>query len=235
MKHSPFKNEWQWSGRMAGHLRFPFIDMETIKKNYSQSFQDIFLLMMLGGKKAGHYLEVGGSLPITNNNTFLPHSQFGWGGLTIEPDPSRFPDWRTHRPQSHLLIADALAVDYAVALKLHFAADGGRIDYLHLDIEPGINTLAVLKRLPLEAWRFSVITFEAEAYQARDEGRSILSSHGYALLARDVSVLSNPLLPSSIPFEDWWVDPEVVGEETIRTLQAVNAQTGAPQNLIFAR
>ncbi|MCK6371030.1 MAG: hypothetical protein L6Q83_06820, partial [Gammaproteobacteria bacterium] len=113
-----------------------------------------------------------------------------------------------------------------------------RLDYLQLDIDPSINTLAVLKRLPLETWRFSVITFETDAYtgdmRARDESRQILAAHGYVPVARDVCVLFPPVSPQPIPFEDWWVDPAAVAPEIISTFQRINAGTGLPQNLLFS-
>lgn len=223
---------------MAPHVRFPFEGMESLTGNYSQAFQDIFLLMMLSGKIGGRYLEVGGHVPVSNNNTFLPHSQFDWTGLTLELDAAHFPHWRRQRPNSQLLIADALTVDYAKVLSLYFGSDQGRIDYLQIDIDPSINTLGALKCLPLEKWRFSVITFETDAYlgdfRARDESRTILSSHGYKLIAKDVSVLFTPVSLQPIPFEDWWVDPEVVSEGMIQAIQAVNAQTSLPQNLLLS-
>jgi len=44
----------------------------------------------------------------------------------------------------------------------------------------------------------------------------------------------SPVSPNPIPFEDWWVDPQVVSPEMIETFQAINASTGLPQNLLFA-
>ena len=37
-----------------------------------------------------------------------------------------------------------------------------QIDYLSLDIDPSEATLAALKKLPLDDYRFSVITYETE-------------------------------------------------------------------------
>ena len=41
-----------------------------------------------------------------------------------------------------------------------------QIDYLSLDIDPSEATLAALKKLPLDEYRFSVITYETEVYRA---------------------------------------------------------------------
>lgn len=237
MESINFYSEWNWNPNMASYLRFPFEGLESIKNNYSQSFQDIFLLMVLRGKRCGRYLEVGGHVPINNNNTNLISNKFDWSGLTIELDAAHYPAWRKFRPDSNFLIADALEIDYEKALNVYFDQDGGRIDYLQLDIDPSINTLNVLKKLPLNKWRFSVITFETDAYlkdfRARDESRKILSDQGYVLIAKDVSVLFSPVSDLPIPFEDWWVDPEVIDEEIINEIQMQSVLNSMPQNLIF--
>lgn len=231
------ENEWHWVSTMASCLRFPFAGADAITENYSQAWQDIFVLSILEGMRGGCYLEVGGQAPVLCNNTYLLHKQYGWSGVTLELDPVYFPQWQQQRPQSTLIIADALMIDYADALPRWFAAARGRIDYLQLDIDPSPNTLAVLKRLPLDTYRFSVITFETDAYagdhRARDESRDILTRYGYELIARDVSVLFAPVSLEPIPFEDWWVDPLVVDRNMIGAIQALNENTRLPRKLMF--
>ncbi len=222
---------------MAPHIRIPFAGSDNLARNHSQAWQDIFILLALDGLRDGRYLEVGGHVPVDNNNTCLLHRQFGWNGVTLELDAAHFPYWKTHRPDSALIIADALTIDYAQAMEQWFG-DERRIDYLQLDIDPSINTLGVLKRLPLDQWRFSVITFETDVYagdtRARDESRAILSAKGYVPVAKDVGVLFPPVSPNPIPFEDWWVDPQVVRPDVIAQLQAVSEQSNWPQDMLFA-
>ncbi|MBB4199355.1 hypothetical protein CCR94_05855 [Rhodoblastus sphagnicola] len=238
MTPSIFRRDWQWTAEMGPHLRSPFLGAEKLSRNHSQAWQDIFVLMALGGLREGRYLEVGGHVPIDNNNTCLLHREFGWTGVTLELDASHFPHWKRCRPDSKLVIADALSIDYAQALPQWFGEDR-QLDYLQLDIDPSINTLGVLKLLPLAQWRFSVITFETDVYagdtRARDESRAILSAHGYQAVAKDVGVLFPPVSPLPIPFEDWWVDPQTVRPEIIEQLQAINAQSTWPQDLLFAQ
>jgi hypothetical protein len=97
----------------------------------------------------------------------------------------------------------------------------------------------VLKRLPLADWRFSVITFETDIYagdaRPRDESRDILSSHGYVLVVKDVSVLFPVVSPNPIPFEDWWVDPDVVSSEMIDQLRQLNGISSWPQDMLFRK
>ncbi|HZS80684.1 MAG TPA: hypothetical protein VFA14_04575 [Herbaspirillum sp.] len=222
---------------MAELLRFPFENAHAIPKNFSQAWQDLFVLSMLDGRCNGRYLEIGANFARSNNNTCLLSSSFGWEGVSIEFDPQFLRSWQQERPDSNLVIADALALDYAQALPRWFGADCKRLDYLQLDIDPSYNTLLALKRLPLDDWRFSVITFETDAYagdlRARDESREIFSRHHYELVAADLCVLFVAAAPDPIPFEDWWVDPQVVSRNKIDTLKRLATQPLLPQHLLF--
>ena len=232
------RRAWTWQPQMQPHLRFPFAGAGALNRNASQAWQDIFVLSMLDGRTNGRYLEVGANYPLSNNNTALLGLAYNWQGVSIEFDPTFFGNWLKDRADHTLVLADALALDYAKALPAWFGEDTQRIDYLQLDIDPSYNTLQVLKKLPLERYRFSVITFETDAYsgdfRARAESREILYRHGYELVARDVSVLFPPVSPDPIPFEDWWVDPQVVSREKIRTLQAIDTSPLLPQDILFA-
>jgi hypothetical protein len=251
--------QWQWTPALADLLRYPFAGAARIESNHSQAFQDIFVLSMLDGMTHGRYLEIGAHHPVRNNNTHLLHESYGWSGVSIDIDPKYSRKWRKRRPRSTLLIADALKINYAEGLSSWFNAqpsrsvwarwlgrekttatrhDPGRIDYLQLDIEPSIHTLGVLNVLPLDSYRFSVITFETDAYagdfRARDQSRECLTKHGYELIAADVSVLYPPVSDELIPFEDWWVDPQVVSRDKILALRSVGGEGFPPQRLLFS-
>lgn len=256
--------QWQWDPALADRLRYPFAGAAGIMRNYSQAFQDIFVLSMLDGLTHGRYLEIGAHHPVSNNNTHLLHTSYAWSGVSIDIDSAHVSQWRKERPGSMLLIADALTIDYKEAFSNWFSAaepgpsawarwllrrkpgapahDPHRVDYLQLDIEPSIHTLGVLKALPLDSCRFSVITFETDAYagdlRARDESRERLTKHGYQLMAADVAVLYPPVSEDPIPFEDWWVDPQVVSQEKIRAFQGAAGEGRGgclPQRLLFSR
>jgi hypothetical protein len=89
--------------------------------------------------------------------------------------------------------------------------DIDRIDYLQVDCEPVEVTFKCLQQVPLEKYRFSVITFETELYSSgksyRDLARKHLWDHGYFLVASDVNNIGGD------PFEDWWIDPTVIERE----------------------
>lgn len=237
MNNPALFNTWKWQPDMRNLLRFPFEKAGQIDQNHSQAWQDLFVLSMLDGLSNGSYLEVGANVASFHNNTWLLERVFGWTGISIEYDPACFQSWLQERPQANFILADALALDYHQAIPRWFGEDCRRIDYLQLDIDPSFNTLQVLKRLPLDTHRFSVITFETDAYsrdyRARDESRQILAGHGYQLVARDLCVMYEVVSPDPIPFEDWWVDPQVVSADKIKTLQSLPQQPLLPQHLIF--
>ncbi len=65
-------------------LKFKFEGSENIEKNYSQAFQDMFILAATNGKRNGLYLEIGAQQPFYQNNTALLETQYGWDGISIE-------------------------------------------------------------------------------------------------------------------------------------------------------
>jgi hypothetical protein len=83
---------------------------------------------------------------------------------------------------------------------------------LQVDIEPAWQTLSALKALPLDDYRFSVITYETDIYNdgpdSGEEAMQILLSKGYQLVARNVANLNNP-------YEDWYVDPNIVDQNIV--------------------
>jgi hypothetical protein len=229
---------WRWRPEFAKSLRFPFQTANLLSENYSQSWQDLFVLTMLRGATNGRYLEIGANDPRSNSNTYVLSNFLNWNGVSIEYDPAHVKNWAKFRPDDTLLTADALAIDYEQAMPMWFGSDDHRIDYLQLDIEPSLHTLQVLKKLPLSTYRFSVITFETDVYtgdlRARDESRALLREHGYELVAADVGVLWEPISPHAIPFEDWWVDPAVVDSAVIASLHQSGGFPTLAQRLLFA-
>ncbi len=225
---------FRWEPGAASALRTPFEGADLIESSHSQSGQDIFVLCALGGQRGGRYLEIGAAHPVSLNNTCLLSRAFGWTGVSLDLDAGFAREWLRHRPRDHFQVDDATAIPYADALPVWFpsaerqGAFPDRIDYLQLDIDPSANTLKVLLALPLDRVRFSVITFETDVYagdaRARNESRAQLEALGYVLVARDVSVIFEPVSPDPIPFEDWWVDPLIVEPGRIATLLAADSE-----------
>ena len=189
------------------NLKTKFTGSENIENNWSQSMQDMFVLSMLDGKKNGVYVEIGADQPRVISNTYLLESEFNWSGVSFELDADKVTYFNNIR-RNKCLCEDATAYDYMFLFQERNYPK--QIDYLQLDIDPAEGTLNALKVLPLEDYRFSVITYETDVYSSgadiQDEQIQILESHGYQLVAKNVKCEGNP-------YEDWWIDPAIVSED----------------------
>ena len=190
-------------------LRYKFPGVEDIENNYSQAFQDMFALSILDGKRSGTYVEIGADHPVIISNSYLLETQFGWNGVSFELDESKIGEFNSLR-ENKCICADATTFDYKKLFEERNYPK--QIDYLQVDIEPAWQTLNALKALPLDDYRFSVITYETDVYKdgpdAGEEAMEILLSKGYQLVVRNVANQNNP-------YEDWYVDPSVVDAEIV--------------------
>jgi hypothetical protein len=208
-------SEWE-------RLRHKFPGSEKIHTNFSQAHQDMFVLTMLDGKRNGTFLEIGAFDAKFISNTFLLEREFGWNGISIDIEESAKQSFILNGRSSEFILHDALKLDYSDILTSRFPEK--RIDYLMIDIEPTEKSLECLKMMPLEDFRFSVITYETDFYDTntsaelkeyiRRESRKILESHGYLLLAGDICNTSN-----EFPFEDWYVDGEIANNKIIEKFE----------------
>lgn len=187
-----------------------FKDLDTIDQNYSQSYQDLFVLSMLNGKRNGTFLEIGAHHPVFISNTFLLENKFNWNGVSIDIAYCDFSNRKAKFVQQ-----DAVQIDYQKLLKENF--NSNQIDYLQIDIEPMEITFECLKKIPFLNYRFSVITYETDYYcpktskdtkdYIKNKSREIIQSYGYELVVGDVCNIGND------PFEDWYIDPNVVNKD----------------------
>ena len=194
-------------------LKHNFAGSGSLKFNLSQSMQDMFVLMALDGKRQGVYVELGADLPRIINNTYLLESEFDWSGVSFEYDADKVLFFNTIR-RNKCICADATTFYYKFLFEERNYPK--QIDYLQLDLDPAEGTLAALKNLPLDDYRFTAITYETDVYRAgadvQDEEIEILKSYGYELVVRNVANEGNP-------YEDWWVDPNVVDRAIIDKLK----------------
>ncbi len=189
------------------NLKTKFTGAENIENNWSQSMQDMFVLSMLDGKRDGVYVEIGADQPRVISNTYLLENNFDWSGVSFELDADKVTYFNSIR-KNKCLSEDATLYDYKSLFEERNYPK--QIDYLQLDIDPAEGTLRALKALPLNDYRFSVITYETDVYSSgadiQDEQIEILESHGYQLVAKNVKCEGNP-------YEDWWIDPAIVSED----------------------
>ena len=160
--------------------------------------QSDFILSILNNKQNGIYLEVGSGHYKDMNNTYILEKEYGWSGLGIEINSDLSLKYNLNR-NNKCINSDALTIDYRkYLLDLSLSK---RIDYLQIDIDddPHHANLLGLINVPLNEYRFNVITFEHDLVRShkfkemRDAQREILDSLGYVLV-----------VPGNA--EDWWVD-----------------------------
>lgn len=202
-------------------LRFKFDGSKSIERNYSQVYQDMFVLSMLNGKRNGRYLEIGSCDPYHNNNTALLEQKFDWVGTGVEIDPKYIPMHLSAR-KNKVLCHDATKINYDTILQ-ELAVDGV-IDYLQLDCEPAKSTFETMLAIPFDKYKFAVITYEHDYYvdvtrTYRTKSRNYLKSLGYVLVANDISTdgISN--------FEDWWVHPDLVDADILAKMTDISDRT----------
>jgi tetratricopeptide (TPR) repeat protein len=197
-------------------LKYKFQDSELIDRNYSQVFQDMFVLAALNGKKGGTYLEIGSAKPYHGNNTALLEQKFGWTGVGIEYKEEFANEYRQHR-NNPVLCKDARKINYIKLLK-EISKDGKTVDYLQLDCEPSAVTFELLLAMPFDQYKFGIITYEHDYYvditrSYREKSRKYLESQGYVLIVNDVA-------PDNIStFEDWWAHPDIIDPKILEQLR----------------
>lgn len=217
---------WLWGTNWTKHLHYKkgmelnhhFKGWENIKRNYSQAFQDLFVLTLLNGKRDGTYVEIGACEPKDNSNTYLLENDFGWKGISFEIDSNLVNKFNGIR-ENKCIIGDATIKDY----KKIFSDLGYSkvIDYLQLDIEPAKNTFDAMLAIPFEDYKFRIITYEHDWYcddkSYKEKSRKYLEFLGYELVISDVCFGND-----KNSFEDWWVKPELVDENIIKKLKSIN-------------
>jgi hypothetical protein len=157
-----------------------------------------------------YYVELGSAHYKDGNNTYFLETEHGWKGLSIDIDELLVNEFNQLR-KNPCILHDAQTFNY-----LKYFEENNfpkQIDFVQIDIEENYdlrgqnakeeNCLRALVALPLNQYRFSVITFEHNLINnfkndwIRDTSRRILDSFGYALVVK-------------LPHEDWWVDPNIV-------------------------
>jgi len=186
----------------AERLRYKFKGYNKIEKNYSQTYQDLFVLSMLDGKTNGEYLEIGSADPYKGSNTYLLE-KLGWTGLSLEILEREVVRFKEHR-KNPVILCDATEYDYSNLI--------GVIDYLQIDCEPPATTFEILTNIPFDKCDFKVITYEHDHYtdiksKYRELSRLYLLSKGYKLVVKNIA-------PDDIAcYEDWYIHPKYIKPE----------------------
>lgn len=187
-------------------------------ETYSQAHQDLFVRLMLGFKRNGIYVEVGASEPVQSNNSYILEKDLSWDGFSLEIVPNLTNEFNKIR-RNKCICADATKFDFLE--KFLFEKYPDRIDYLSLDVDPASVTFDALQNIPLNDYRFSVITYEHDSYSSGAEfmqkSRKLLASYGY------LRVVSN-VLCCGRDFEDWYVDPDYIDPNVYKKFLSSNIE-----------
>ena len=188
-------------------LKYKFNNLENIETNYSQIYQDMFVLSIYNGKKEGTYLEIGSGDPIYGNNTYLLEKDFNWKGISIDINRNFYFSFIEKR-KNKCFNKNALECNYYKLLHEY----GNKIDYLQLDCDPPNVTYDILLKIPFDDIKFGVITYEHDYYNDktksyRGKSREYLINKGYKLIVGNISPDMN-----NNPFEDWWIHPDLIDE-----------------------
>ena len=209
--------------------RFPQIDLVS-HQNFSQCYQDMFVLCMTDGKPYGNFVEIGAGHPVISNNTALLESRFAWNGIGFEIKEKEADLYNENR-KAPVALGDATTADFDELFKEINL--GPVFDYLQVDCEPAQVTLDAMKKIDLDKYQFATITFEHDKYNdgpdVQNESRKYLEDRGYVLIADDISV------DDSHPFEDWWAHPDLVPSHTIRAMMCVTGETKKAEDYMLGK
>jgi len=212
-------------------LKLKFPGSEKIEKNFSESYQDMFVLTMLNGKRKGTYLEIGAANPFYGNNTALLEQNFEWTGVSLDID-QQFIDAFSKERKNPCLLKDATSVNYEKFLSgLDFP---NNIDYLQLDCDPPNVTYKILLSMPFEKYQFAVITYEHDYYcdeskSFREKSRKYLESFGYIMVAGDIA-------PDEWRnYEDWWIHPDLIDPAILEKMKLTSSNTKRAEDYMFGK
>lgn len=186
--------------------------------------QEEFVIHMLKEKRNGYYVELGAFHSTQGSNTYKLETEYDWNGVSFEIIPD-FHKEITENRRNPCILGDATKFNY-----IKYFEDNNfpkQIDYLQIDIDSGYDmegravgnpalSLLGLIALPLNTYRFSVVTFEHDAQielrnsHMRDAQREIMHALGYSLVVKDWH-------------EDWWVDPKIIPYNEYKNQFRMNA------------
>jgi len=166
-------------------MTLPLPSHENPVNNYSEIGQDKFVYDILKGKTGGTFLEIGAHDYIISSNTYRLEKEYNWFGIGVELNPDFKEGWLKNRTNSKFILTDAKTLDYGKLFQEHNMPK--IIDYVSIDIDPPVNTLAALIQLlkTSKEYRFNVITFETDYYKdpnIREPSREIIKNAGYVLI-----------------------------------------------------
>jgi len=172
-----------YNGELSGLWKYGFPGLESITKNYSPRLQDMIVLTMLNGKREGTFLELGTRFADRSNNTYLLEKEFGWKGLTIEPDHRVATEYKKKR-SNYYICKDPLSIDFEDLLETHSLGD---IDYLQINSKYKSYQI-VMDKIPWDLHRFKIVSFHIPDMNETDNTlyKNKMRQKGYTMLAGNI-------------------------------------------------
>ena len=184
---------------------------------YSDAKQDQFAANILKFKRDGYCVDIGSCHSVISNNSYY-FQGLNWTSISIEIERGYNESYSTRTNGVHLN-KNAIEVNYKETFEEYEFPKS--IDYLSLDVDT--ISLDVLRILPLDEYRFKVITIEHDGYlygdKYREQQRNLLNSYGYLLLCSNVYVEQSGYEGKECPFEDWWIDPSEFDSDLIEKIK----------------
>lgn len=195
-------------------FKFPFDGIDSIEKNYSKHFQDMFVLAALNGKRNGYYVEFGAGLPFEASNTALLEQKFDWKGISFDKCPRMSSLFAMERKNS-VMNLDATKEDIKSIFAKNMVPDW--IDYLQIDCDD--DSVKVLGKIPFDDYQFGIIHFEHDIYRLGDTpkhaARKFLESKDYVMVANNIAV------DEKHAYEDWWMHRSIFNND-MKSLKDIN-------------
>ena len=212
------------------NLKFKFTNSENIIRNYSEAFQDMFILTMLNGKKNGTYLEIGAGHPTYGSNTLLLEKDFNWRGISIDYNSdivATFNDNRINKCKEQ----NAIKTNYLQLIN-EYLGDITEIDYLQLDCDPPSITYEILTKIPFDKYKFAIITYEHDYYN--DDSKLYQFKSTEFLQSKGYTKIINNLSPDgSRNYEDWWVHLDLIDFEIFNKFKNTDGTTKNAKTLFL--
>ena len=195
-------------------FKFPFDGIDSIEKNHSKHFQDMFVLAALNGKRNGYYVEFGAGLPFEASNTALLEQKFDWKGLSFDKCPRMSSLFAMER-KNPVMNLDVTKEDVKSIFAKNMVPDW--IDYLQIDCDD--DSLKVLGKIPFDDYQFGIIHYEHDMYRVGDSpkhaAKKFLESKDYVMVANNIAV------DEKNAYEDWWMHRSIVNN-TMKSLKEIN-------------
>jgi len=223
------KNHAVYDKSKIDNIKFKFKDIDIIEQNYSEAYQDMFILAASDGKKDGTYVEIGSANPVDKNNTYLLETKFNWNGISLGTKEEFVKEYSDKR-KNKCLLKDPAIVDYNKFL--NGVMPENVIDYLQISIDNIETAYKVLLSMPFDTKKFGIITFKHNRYNNKTDDtyksvQSFLCSYGYELLVNNISANDHT------PYEDWFVHPSIISEDNIIKLKNIGEKTKNAEKYMF--